>query len=137
LLGGADALGAGGSRPVAALLPALALNPHVPALPLNPHVPALPKGFLEWITVPDINPPYPSLPPTAGALPPLPARYAADVAWVRALRRGPYPAVAKGRPAALLPRVQDPLQNGSLAALPPAPAWVSRLSPLKRRRRRA
>jgi hypothetical protein len=76
-----------------------------------------------------VNPPYPPLPPTAGPLPPLPARHAADVAWVRALRRGAYPAVVKGRPAALLPRAQDGLQNGSVSSLPPAPAWVSRLDP--------
>ena len=82
------------------------------------------EGFFQYID--EATPPYPR-PPASAGLPALLPQYAADVAYVRSLRRGPYPAVVRGRPAALLPQVQDELQNGTRASLPPGPAWVSRL----------
>ncbi|GBF95895.1 hypothetical protein Rsub_08486 [Raphidocelis subcapitata] len=82
-------------------------------------------GFLTWVR--RVTPPYPPLPPGAGPLPPLPPEREGDVAWVRALPRGPWPSVVKGRPTAYTPQVTDPLQNGRDASLAPGPAWVSRL----------
>lgn len=47
---------------------------------------------------------------------------------MRALRRGAYPSVVKGRPGLLTPGVTDPLQNGEVDSRPPGPAWVARLA---------
>jgi hypothetical protein len=102
-----------------------ALQPSHSAPPKPP--PHQPPGYLEWIA--GVTPPYPRMPAGHGAPPPLQLRFKSDVDWVNGLARGAYPSVAKGRPAALLPRATDPLQDGEVGSLPPAPAWVSRLSP--------
>lgn len=75
-------------------------------------------GFVAWIE--RVTPRY-EVPKVAAQLPPLPEQYKADVAWVASLRRGPYPDLIKGRPAAYSPARTDPLQNGEIANLPPAP----------------
>jgi hypothetical protein len=61
------------------------------------------------------------------ALPPLPTRFRADVAWVKGLRRGAYPAVIYLKPEDITMARDDPLQNGRIARLPPGPAWTGRL----------
>jgi len=84
------------------------------------------EGYLEWIDT--VTPPYPPIPPGSGNMPPLDERYRADVEWVRALTRGAFPSVVKGRPKHITPAATDPLQNGEVSSLAPGPAWVSKLS---------
>jgi hypothetical protein len=83
------------------------------------------SGYLHWIeqNVPKVqNPKFKPLPP-------LPAEFRDDVAWVASLRRGPYPDVIKGRPAELSPKATDPLQNGLISNLAPGPAFTGRVDP--------
>ena len=79
-------------------------------------------GYLYWI---EQNVPKYENPKFKG-LPALPAEFRDDVAWVASLRRGPYPDVIKGRPAALSPKATDPLQNGQISNLAPGPAFTGR-----------
>lgn len=73
-------------------------------------------GFIQHAE--EVLPPYPT--PPMPRLPPLPARFREDVAWVANLRRGPYPDLVLGRPARFSPKVMDPLQNGQVASMSPA-----------------
>jgi hypothetical protein len=61
------------------------------------------------------------------ALPPLPSRFKADVDWVKGLRRGAYPSVILLKPEDITMPRADPLQNGSIARLPPGQAFQGRL----------
>jgi len=83
-------------------------------------------GFVAWVQA-NVAP-YPQPPPelrSGELMPALLPQYEDDLAYVRALERGPFPEVIRGRPAALSPQATDPLQNGLEASRPPGYAFTA------------